>query len=93
MICFITAIEKHRLLQEQPWMGGAVFAVCWGAAVQCGSSAALLVLSCSLCCSPSAASASAGFLQEMNTSLNFFFFPIRVGLEGYILIYAFSGFF
>lgn len=55
-------------------MGGAVFAVCWGAAVQCGSSAALLVLSCSLCCSPSAASASAGFLQEMNTSLNFFFF-------------------
>lgn len=28
----------------------------------------------SVCCSPSAASASFGFLQEMNTSLNFFFF-------------------
>lgn len=82
MICFITAIEKHRLLQEQPWMGGAVFAVCWGAAVQCGSSAALLVLSCSLCCSPSAASASAGFLQEMNTSLNFFFFSNKSRVRG-----------
>lgn len=79
MVCFITASDKHCLLQERPHL--AVQWLCWGAAVQSSAGGTEWKQRCfaaaelqSVCCSPRAASASFGFLQEMNKSLNFFFF-------------------